>query len=56
MGNGSTAPVEEDRPTANHLAGGRTVLLSVGLGRPWPESDPAHWLQVNNIHLEPETR
>lgn len=31
---------------------GRPVLLSVGLTRPWPHDDPAHWLQVNNIHLE----
>ncbi|MCP4965994.1 MAG: hypothetical protein GY926_12255 [bacterium] len=33
------------------------VLLSVGLGRPYPTDDPArdpaHWLQVNGIHFRP---
>lgn len=35
------------------LEAGRPVLLSVGLGRPWPRSNPMHWLQVNGIHLQP---
>ena len=33
------------------------LLLSVGLTRPFapsPDAPPIHWLQVNNIHLEPD--
>jgi hypothetical protein len=37
------------------LAAGVRAILSVGLGRPWQkqgDSQPRHWVQVNNIHLE----
>lgn len=40
--------------TAQRLAGGMEVILSVGLSRPYasqPGVLPLHWLQVNNIHL-----
>lgn len=32
----------------------RAVLLSIGVGRPWARegSQPRHWLQVNNVHLD----
>jgi hypothetical protein len=39
---------------AARLASGERCLLSVGLGRAFartPGEQPAHWLQVNNIHL-----
>lgn len=39
----------------SELKGGRPVLLSVGLTRPWPSDRPRHWLQVNSIHLEPDS-
>lgn len=39
---------------AARLASGERALLSVGLTRAFakPGEPPAHWLQVNNIHLE----
>lgn len=40
------------KDVAKRLRGGAGVILSVGLTRPFPETAPLHWLQVNNIHLE----
>jgi hypothetical protein len=37
---------------AQRIKDGTTIIISVGLTRAYPESDPVHWLQVNNIHLE----
>jgi hypothetical protein len=39
---------------ANRIGEGTPAFLSVGLGRPWPRTEPAHWLQVNGIHVEPD--
>ena len=38
------------------LAAGQPTILSVGLTRAMTRADgspPMHWLQVNNIHLQP---
>lgn len=40
---------------SSRLARGVSVVLSVGLTRPWKKPEDTverHWLQVNNIHLE----
>jgi len=41
----------------SEMRGGGSVVLSVGLARPWRhpgDTVERHWLQVNNIHLEDE--
>lgn len=40
------------KSVAKRLKGGVSVILSVGLTRPFPPTAPLHWLQCNNIHLE----
>lgn len=36
----------------DRIQGAVSVILSVGLTRPFPANSPLHWLQVNNVHLE----
>jgi len=46
---------EAVRRLAARLEDGETVILSVGLTRPYsssPDTPPMHWVQVNNVHLE----
>ena len=38
--------------TQDRIDRGVRLLLSVGLTRAFPPDNPAHWLQVNNLHLE----
>ena len=33
------------------IQAGAECVLSVGVGHPYPPSEPQHWLQVNGIHL-----
>lgn len=54
-GNPVTVRREVVQSITRRIADGVTVILSVGLGRPWQKPGdvaPRHWLQVNNIHLE----
>lgn len=37
---------------ASRIRAGIPIILSVGLTQPYPPSDPKHWLQLNNVHLE----
>jgi hypothetical protein len=44
---------------ASQLIGRERVLLSIGLSRAYrraAEQSPMHWLQVNNLHLPPDSR
>jgi hypothetical protein len=50
-----TPRIDVVRQLERRIQHGVPVLLSVGLTRPFaarPGDEPAHWLQVNNLHLE----
>jgi hypothetical protein len=50
-----TPAVERVEKLDARLQGGITVVLAVGLSRPYassPSLPPVHWLQINGVHLE----